>query len=464
MGPKRNPKKKNDAPVDRDVLIATNEYPLLTAESMIDTDELHKRVEEAEAQLREEAKIIERMTRDNKSKQEQINSMEAMLQRESEKHQAALCMLEDEHLTQKMHAEHEIEVLNRKVSELELHVEAYDVVESTNVTLRNRVDKLMLQLEHESKDHAEEIHKVRLDMFNHKMALEKTFRKSLQELDADYLKKAFNAMSEESKNALIANAKLKDELQLQSIGVDNLMQRFSQQGKHYQKMKVENEILEQESHLRLQEVSSMKKAQLVASRTIEKLKDEVIKEEHEWKEQTSKVIEELRQENIHLQKLYEASQKRCNKWKARCLELTEREAQRRLSEQRTQTAPTSLSSWYSIPRTQSQPSLSQDSPASARTDVPINYNEMWSASLKNSNQRQHKVDLLKSRKAADSTMGSGSLQPASIDLERIAASNLEIRPRTLATQGDSSARKPHRLVASILPRPGQSMDSFNFTK
>lgn len=34
----------------------------------------------------------------------------------------------------------------------------------------------------------------------------------------------------------MANAKLKDELQLQSIGVDNLMQRFSQQAKHYQKM------------------------------------------------------------------------------------------------------------------------------------------------------------------------------------------------------------------------------------
>lgn len=137
------------------------------------TDELRKRVEEAEAQLREEAKIIERMTRDNKSKQEQIHAMDAMLQREVEKHEVTIRMLEDEHLTQKLQAEHEIEVLNRKVSELELHVEAYDVVESANGTLRDRVDKLMLQLEQENKNHAEEIHKVRLDMFNHKMALEK---------------------------------------------------------------------------------------------------------------------------------------------------------------------------------------------------------------------------------------------------------------------------------------------------
>lgn len=215
-------------------------------------------MEEAEAQLREEAKIIERTTRDNKSKQDQINSMEAMLQREAEKHQAAIRMLEDEHTTQRLQAEHEIEVLCRKVSQLELHVEAYDVLERENQEFRLRLDKLMEQLELENKSHAEEIHMVRLDMFNHKMALEKTFRKALQELDADYLKKAFNAMSEESKvrhhcsflllgscygitnctyqNALVANAKLKDELQVQSIGVDNLMQRVNKQAKFYRKM------------------------------------------------------------------------------------------------------------------------------------------------------------------------------------------------------------------------------------
>lgn len=37
-------------------------------------------------------------------------------------------------------------------------------------------------------------------------------------------------------NALVANAKLKDELQVQSIGVDNLMQRVNKQAKFYRKM------------------------------------------------------------------------------------------------------------------------------------------------------------------------------------------------------------------------------------
>ncbi|KAJ0405679.1 hypothetical protein ATCC90586_004482 [Pythium insidiosum] len=323
------------------------------ASSAASTDGVDRdsRVEEAESRLREEAKIIVRMTRDNRAKQEQIQQMEALLAREIEKHQAAARMQEDEALTQRLQAEHEIEVLRRKVSQLELHVEAYDVMEASNRTLRERVDGLMQQLEEENRSHAEEIQKLRLDMFNHKMALEKTFRKALQELDAEYLKKAFNAMSEESKNALVANAKLKDELQLQSIGVDNLMQRFNQQAKHYQKMRIENDILEQESHLRLQEVASIKKAQLEATRTIEKLRDDVQREDQEWRQQTNKAIEELRRENQHLARLHELAQ-------------------------RAQTAP--LAAIAGISRSQSQPVL-----GTQPVDATHNYDELWSASLAN---------------------------------------------------------------------------------
>lgn len=143
-------------------------------------------------------------------------------------------------------------------------------------------------------------------------------------------------------NALIANAKLKDELQLQSIGVDNLMQRFTQQARHFQEMvraglvslapsplcvaditylstvrlvlhvtqKVANEILEQESKLHLEEVASMKKQQLSATRAIQKLRESSDCEQLEWKDHANRVIEELRQENLHLQELHELAQVR----------------------------------------------------------------------------------------------------------------------------------------------------------
>jgi hypothetical protein len=138
--------------------------------------------------------------------------------------------------------------------------------------------------------------------------------------------------------------------------------------------------------LRLQDVASTKKAQLQAARTIEKLQDEVAKGEHEWKQHATKIIEELRQENQHVQRLHELAQKRCHKWKTRCLELAERETKRRMDEQRAQTAgPTMSGDLLTLLRSQSQPSLGarggeggegggNQSPTATR-----NYDEMWSA-------------------------------------------------------------------------------------
>ncbi|KAG2818869.1 hypothetical protein PC118_g7549 [Phytophthora cactorum] len=437
MGPKKKTKQASASTASTNAAIATNEYPFTT------------RVEEAEAQLREEAKIIERMTRDNKSKQDQINAMENLLQREAEKHQEMLRLLEDEHATQKQQAGHEIDVLRRQ------------------------------EMEQENKTHAEEIHKVRLDMFNHKMALEKTFRKALQELDADYLKKAFNAMSEESKNALVANAKLKDELQLQSIGVDNLMHRFTQQAKHFQRMKVENEILEQESHLRLQEVATMKKIHLTAARTIDKLKEDVSKEEYEWKEHTNKVVEDLRHDNQHLQKLHELSQKRCNKWKSRCMELTEREAARRMDEQRAQTAPTAATALSSMIRAHSQPAFSPlvtptMSFSAREKGATINYDEMWSHSfaLRTNQHNELPLGLVDKKKKKQAkvvlqqTESETALAPGSEEsieqLNRIANSDLDMVSASRASTSQTTRRKTHRLAQTIVPRKGQSIDAFNF--
>ncbi|KUF89871.1 hypothetical protein AM588_10006066 [Phytophthora nicotianae] len=312
------------------------------------------------------------MTRDNKSKQDQINAMENLLQREAEKHQEMLRLLEDEHATQKQQAGHEIEVLRRQVCQLELHVEAYDVLEAANGKLRDRVEELMQEMEQENKTHAEEIHKVRLDMFNHKMALEKTFRKALQELDADYLKKAFNAMSEESK-------------------------------------------------------------------------------------------------------------KRCNKWKSRCMELTEREATRRMDEQRAKTAPTAVTALSSMIRVQSQPAFSPHATPTmsftARDKGPtINYDEMWSHSFALRTNQQSElpfgfVDKIAKKKkkqvkgALQQTEGETGVAPGSEEsieqLNRIANSELDM-VSTRATSSQTARRKTHRLAQTIIPRKGQSVDAFNF--
>ncbi|KAH9090057.1 hypothetical protein Ae201684P_014812 [Aphanomyces euteiches] len=349
-----------------------------------DGEDLQRRLDEAEAQLREEGKLIDRLTRENQAKQEHIQSMEVALTNEIEKHQAIIQVLKDKELTQKQEADHSIDVLNGKMCQLQVHLESCSTLESVNASLRLRVDELMRQLELENKNHIDEIHAMRLDMFNHKMALEQTFRKSLQELDGQYLKKAFNAMADESKNALVANAKLKDELHMQSIGVENLMHRFKTQAEQYHKMKVENEILEKGSALRLKEVwstknlrdisilskiSALKTSQFEVERQLHEMNQTYLAREKQMRETSTKAIEDLKQENKNLRTQFEQSQKRCQKWKCRYVALAASRQQ-------------ILDSSETLQRHASTSAIAQS------TSTPVKHQtaesdmrEMWSASL-----------------------------------------------------------------------------------
>ncbi|KAG9409842.1 hypothetical protein AC1031_020152 [Aphanomyces cochlioides] len=253
--------------------------------------------------------------------------------------------------------------------QLQVHLESCSTLESVNASLRLRVDELMRQLELENKNHIEEIHAMRLDMFNHKMALEQTFRKSLQELDGQYLKKAFNAMADESKNALVANAKLKDELHMQSIGVENLMHRFKTQAEQYHKMKVENEILEKGSALRLKEISALKTSQYEVERQLHEMNQTYLAREKQMRETSTKAIEDLKQENKNLRTQFEQSQKRCQKWKCRYVALAASRQQ-------------ILNSSETLQRHASTSAIAQSTSTPVKHQTPeSDMREMWSASL-----------------------------------------------------------------------------------
>ena len=75
-----------------------------------ETTELRKRLEDAESQLREEAKLIDRLTRENQSKTEQITAMEAAMQRESEKQRAYMEIQKEEAQSDRASSQYKIKV------------------------------------------------------------------------------------------------------------------------------------------------------------------------------------------------------------------------------------------------------------------------------------------------------------------------------------------------------------------
>jgi hypothetical protein len=160
------------------------------------------------------------------------------------------------------------------------------------------------------------------------------------------------------------------------------------------------------------------------------------------------------------------------------MELTEREATRRMDEQRAKTAPTAVTALSSMIRAHSQPAIpphvTPTASLSAREKrTSINYDEMWSHSFA-LRASQH-TDLLplgrgerhekkkQTKVVFPPTGGESSTAPGteSTELQRLANSELDMASARAANT-QTARRKTHRLAQTILPRKGQSVDTFNF--
>lgn len=133
---------------------------------------MRKRLEEAQTQLLNEEKLIDQLTLENQSKNAELVAMEQAMTSEMEKHKASLDLLESEAETRQSETSLTIEVLERQVKTLQMNLGSYDVLEKTNISLRERVEDLMANMEKESTEHAEIIHQMRKDMFHYKTTLE----------------------------------------------------------------------------------------------------------------------------------------------------------------------------------------------------------------------------------------------------------------------------------------------------
>jgi len=205
-------------------------------------------------------------------------------------------------------------------------VEAFQVLEQENKNLRERVEELLNQLGSEDKGHAEETHRMKKEMFNLRMQLEQTFRKTLQELDAQSQRKAFDAMDDESKSALMANAKLKEELSLQSVGVENLLQRYQQIDDGFKKMKVDKSILEKNNDIQLQEIAGLKRHQYEYESRLSDMRQSMrtLNMERLQNEKQIQSMGEMLEDLKKYKALYAKSQARGTKWKTRALELSKK--------------------------------------------------------------------------------------------------------------------------------------------
>jgi len=228
-------------------------------------DEIARLGEELQAHelmVNEEVKARERLERENLTKIKEIRLLEQRIASNHAAQLAEIDLIETEAQTEKTRAQHDIEIMQHKLVTTTQHLEAYDEMEHENAVLRARAGACLEQLQEEGLSHAAAEHKMKKEMFNLRMQLEQTFRKTLQEKDAQYRERAFEAMSEESRMALVANAKLQEELSLQSVGVEHFMQRFKTTTEEHRKLQQQHALLSEASKLQLNTASKLKRQKL----------------------------------------------------------------------------------------------------------------------------------------------------------------------------------------------------------
>lgn len=271
---------------------------------------LQNKLEDVENKLAAERVVVEQLRAINADQSKQLVQSEALVKSETEKHSAEMWLLYDETTTAKEQASHENQVLVAKVKSLEADVEGLRVLEDENQRLRDRVGSLMSEVDKASRDHANETHRLKKEVFNLRMQLEQTFRKAMQELDAEYKQRALSNLDNESKNALAANAKLQAELQMQTEGIEALMSKYKAMEKEYTKLKIEHDVVQKGAALQETRIGGLRRANLVAASQLEELQLGAV---GAGKQKIKELTEQLEQER----QLREEAQAEAEKWKHR---------------------------------------------------------------------------------------------------------------------------------------------------
>ena len=145
--------------------------------------------------------------------------------------------LEYDSLSDRYH--HEISAHEDKVRYLELQYKRFEDMVRENGSLKECIDILLEQAEKDRAEHADKMHEMNRDMNQLRHELEDKMRRQLSQMDISYQKEAFSALSDAHKKAMFQNAKLKDEVALQGVGLNNLGSRLGKQVKAYEVCKDE---------------------------------------------------------------------------------------------------------------------------------------------------------------------------------------------------------------------------------
>lgn len=193
----------------------------------------------------------------------------------SEKNATELQQLELEADCAEQKCSSDVDFAQSQMNRLQLRREKYVQLKEENEQLQATFEGMQQSVAELSLNHAERVHEMNKDMMMVRENLESKLRKELTAMDLKYQQYAFSSLNDTDKRDIFENAKLKDEVTLQSIGIANLSLRLGKQ-KHGTEVcnKERNKLAHQASILR-DELSDLQMTKLQRTKEIDKLTEQI---------------------------------------------------------------------------------------------------------------------------------------------------------------------------------------------
>ena len=154
-----------------------------------------------------------------------------------ERNQEEELQLQTEMICLKESTAHDLIEAENQLQRLRNHKRNMDEVQEESKAMRTHLYDMESQRGELAYNHAIGMHEMNKETATLRKRMEQTFKQDLVNMDAFYQRKAFYALDHRRKKYLLANAKLKDEVELQQVGISNLTVRLGREKTAYLKSK-----------------------------------------------------------------------------------------------------------------------------------------------------------------------------------------------------------------------------------
>jgi chromosome segregation ATPase len=154
--------------------------------------------------------------------------------------------------------EYGLKQANEKLGQLKSQKVKLNEVMENSQTLEKTINSILVKMGTESLEHAIEVHDMNKKLQDVRKKMEDHLRRDVAQLDLGYQNVAFQCLDDPKKIAMLTNAKLKDEVTLQGVGMANLGVRLKSQARSYKKVKEQIGILHRNAKILRERLGELK--------------------------------------------------------------------------------------------------------------------------------------------------------------------------------------------------------------